>query len=130
MSCKNKNNCNCPECKNSGCKDISYTSCIKYEGPNGECLNIVNGESMDTIFKKIDSKFCEVTSNKDKYVATSVIDNAPSYLFSKLLNDVTIIWSIVNIDGELKVTANVDVDYIVNQIINTPELISLFCGNC
>ena len=130
MACSNTQDCSCTSCTQTGCGEIVYTSCITYTGESGNCLPIVNGEKVSSVIQKIDSKLCEVTNDIDKFVATSPTDNAPNYLFSKLLNDVSFIWSIINVDGEMKVTANVNIDHIVNEIINTPELLELFCNRC
>ena len=55
---------NCLE--NCGCPiEISSFACVRYDGSDMPCLDVVRGETLEAIIKKIEAKFCDQVSGLD-----------------------------------------------------------------
>jgi len=72
-TCTNIDTCTC-ETEECGCKLELATKCVRYTGTTLPCLDIVEGEHLENILKKIDEKICENFDQEKEPFSTDCIE--------------------------------------------------------
>ena len=52
-----------PDCVGEPCEEIVQGDCVRYTGPAIPCLDIVQGESLNSVIQKIATKLCDCCDN-------------------------------------------------------------------